>query len=190
MGKTAVVDVKFKDLRVAVTALNKSGILEANKLALIELVGAEKEVILKKFMDAMGVIPDVEGKFPGPKEALAFNNLVLEMEEKAAKAAEAGTPEAGDGKTKGKKKAAGKKGEKKADKGPGVIESILEIIKEKGPITKEKILAALVKKFPDREEAKMAKTVQVQIGGKKQTRMEKEKKVKFVKSEKGEYSIK
>ncbi len=66
-------------------------------------------------------------------------------------------------------------------KGPGVISSILEIIRTKGPVTKEAILDELCKRFPDRKKESMNKTIQAQIGGKKSpTRMEKEKKIKFV----------
>jgi len=51
----------------------------------------------------------------------------------------------------------------KAFKGPGVIKSIATIIKEKGPITKENILAELVKLFPDRDKDAMKNTINVQI---------------------------
>jgi hypothetical protein len=47
----------------------------------------------------------------------------------------------------------------------------------------------LVKQFPDRDEAAMSKTVQVQIGGKGVTRIEKEKGVKLKKSDNGEISL-
>jgi len=72
---------------------------------------------------------------------------------------------------------------------PGVIASILEIIKTRGPIKKEAILNELAMRFPDRAKEGMAKTVQVQISGKGETPMEREKKVKFVINDKGEFSI-
>ena len=59
-----------------------------------------------------------------------------------------------------------KKAKKNGEQRPGVIASIVECLKkatEKHPITKAKILEALVSKFPDREEESMAKTVNVQL---------------------------
>ena len=76
-------------------------------------------------------------------------------------------------------------------KGPGVIATILEIIEQKGPISREKILTQLSKKIPDRDADRMAKTIQAQIGGKKRPlRMEKEKGIKFTISKEGEFSLK
>lgn len=196
MEKKATVEVKFKDLRVAVVALNEAmlgdkKLLEANDLKTIKMVGVTKEAILKDFMDAMDKIEDVDEKFPGPKESLEFYNTMLDAEEKAV--AEANAQPADTGKKNGGKKsekpAGGKKGktngEAKEDKGPGVIATILDIIKTKGPITKEKIIEKLAEKIPGKDKDRMAKTVQAQLGGKQPTRMEKEKKVKFVVTDKG-----
>lgn len=81
----ATVEIKFKDLREAVAALNETNLI-AEK---IKLVGSPKEVILQQFMDAMVKIPDdAEGKFPGPKVCLDFYNSILDAEEKAAKESE------------------------------------------------------------------------------------------------------
>jgi len=79
-----------------------------------------------------------------------------------------------------KKKAAKKEGVKKV----GIIDTIISLLKTK-PITKEDIVKALVKKFPDREEKGMTSTVSIQLGG----RLEKDKGLKIQKSDKG-YSIK
>jgi hypothetical protein len=49
-------EIRFKDLREAVTALNKSGLLQEE----IKLVGLSKEDILKQFMLEVGTIPDVK----------------------------------------------------------------------------------------------------------------------------------
>jgi len=49
-------EIRFKDLREAVTALNKSGLLQEE----IKLVGSSKEDILKQFMLEVGTIPDVK----------------------------------------------------------------------------------------------------------------------------------
>jgi len=86
--------------------------------------------------------------------------------------------------TKKKKKAA-KKSEKK-EKSTGVIASILEFITDNGPINKAGILELLVDRFPDREEAAMAKTVQAQLP----TRLMKDKNVKIIKDENKCFSIK
>ena len=70
--------------------------------------------------------------------------------------------------------------EPKAPKGPGVLSTILELIKE-GPQTQQSILDKLVFAFPDRTAEAMKKTITAQLGGYKkgQTRMEQEKSVKF-----------
>ncbi len=74
----AVVKVEFKDLREAVNSLNESGLITEP----IKLVGVEKELILKAFMDIVENIPNnAEGKFPGPKVVLDFYNSILDAEE-------------------------------------------------------------------------------------------------------------
>jgi hypothetical protein len=86
---------------------------------------------------------------------------------------------------KNKKKAA----KSKDKKGPGVIASILQLIKDNGPIARESILDELTETFPDRDPKAMNKTVQAQIGGKKSpTRMEREKGIEF-KIKDGKYSV-
>lgn len=70
--------------------------------------------------------------------------------------------------------------------GPGVISTILELIKKTSkdaPITKDFILQELTKAFPDREATRMAKTVNVQLP----TRMSKERGVNIVSGEGGYY---
>lgn len=64
------------------------------------------------------------------------------------------------------------------EKGPGVISSILEFIKE-APYNRIEILAKLKTRFPDRDEESMSKTLKIQIEGKSPTRLEKEKNVKL-----------
>jgi len=72
---------------------------------------------------------------------------------------------------------------------PGVIQSILETIREKGPVTKEQILEELTRRFPDRNTKSMRSTIQVQIGGKKRPlRLEREKGVTLL-VEDGKYSL-
>ena len=67
------------------------------------------------------------------------------------------------------------------EKKPGVLSTILEVLKKGKPITKEGILAVLVKRFPDRASESMAKTINVQVPN----RIAKEHKVKIDKTEKG-----
>lgn len=69
----------------------------------------------------------------------------------------------------------------KAPKGPGVIATIIEVLKKGKPVTKEAILAVLVKRFPDRNAESMGKTINVQIPN----RISKEQKIKVKNTEKG-----
>lgn len=78
-----------------------------------------------------------------------------------------------------------KKSAPKKAKGPGVIASIQEIVTDKGPITKAGILKILVKKFPDRDEEAMGKTVNVQLPN----RMSKEKGINIEVDDKGRFSV-
>lgn len=72
---------------------------------------------------------------------------------------------------------------------PGIIDAIVEIIKKSGPIGKTRIHKQLAKKFPDREPAKMMKTLNCQIGGKKRpTRLESSRSIELEISDKGLYS--
>lgn len=68
-------------------------------------------------------------------------------------------------KDSGKAKAKAKKAEKE-DKGPGVIASIIEFLKEassKNPISKADLVKKLAKRFPDRGEDSMKSTVNIQV---------------------------
>jgi len=97
----------------------------------------------------------------------------------------------GNGKEKEKKvaKKAPKPKAEKAEKTPkekakapgvGVFATILKIIEEKGPITIEKIHAALISRFSDRPAEGLAHTIRAQLGGKKRPlRFERERKVKL-----------
>lgn len=76
----------------------------------------------------------------------------MELEGGAAAPAKAG---------KGEKKAA----KEKKEKGPGVIDTIIECLKaasKTNPVTKAEILAKLVKRFPDRREEAMKTTLNIQ----------------------------
>lgn len=102
-----------------------------------------------------------------------------EAEKQAAKQAK----EDAKAKAKADKEAAkaAKQAETAEPKKPGVIASILEIIKESPePINESGIVAALVARFPEKTEDSMRNTVKAQIGGKAQPlRMEQEKNVTF-----------
>lgn len=119
------------------------------------------------------------------KEEIAASKKAEKEAEKAKKIAEKEAEKA--------KKAA----EKDKPKGLGVIASILEIIKQaEEPISQEQIANELAKRFPHKMLPSMKKTIKAQIGSKNQpTRMEQEKKVKFVITEsvpkkEGEKSVK
>ena len=84
MTERTKVDVKFKDLRIAVVALNESGLIKES----IRLVGVDRNVINKQFMDAVEGIPDdpETGKFPKVDPViLEYFNKMLDLEEKVAK---------------------------------------------------------------------------------------------------------
>lgn len=82
-------------------------------------------------------------------------------------------------KAKAEKEAAKEKSTEQ--KKPGVIASILEIIKTaKEPVTELQITKQLAERFPDKAESSLGNTVKAQIGGKAQPlRMESEKNVTF-----------
>jgi len=109
------------------------------------------------------------------KETAADKKVRIAAEKAAAKAEKTA---ARDAKKAAKVEAAA---EKKANKKPGVIASILVCIQNsKTPVSQAQILDYLVVTFPDREKDSMHKTVRAQLGGKSQpTRMEKEKGVEF-----------
>ena len=77
---------------------------------------------------------------------------------------------------------------KKVEKGPGVIQTILDLVKSapKTGISKDAILERLVEQFPDRDSDGMNKTIGVQLPG----RMNKERNVEIVKLESGNYAMK
>ena len=84
MTERTKVDVKFKDLRIAVVALNESGLIKES----IRLVGVDRNVTNKQFMDAVEGIPDdpETGKFPKVDPViLEYFNKMLDLEEKVAK---------------------------------------------------------------------------------------------------------
>jgi len=153
---------KTHGTKLKIVAISTIAMIEAFILKIEEL-DTSKAKINKEFSDFYnGLFPKADKKKPAAKKEPA------------------------------KKKSAAKKepAKKKESKGPGVIASILEFIKS-GPITKEKILTKLEKRFPDRDTVGMEKTIKAQISGKKRPlRMEKQKKVKFVISDKEAYTIK
>jgi hypothetical protein len=143
--------------------------------------GSEKKEKAGKDKPAKEVQPDQTKstkKTKGKPKTVAEN----------AEGNEGGGEDTKDTDLKKKDKPKGKKSEKK-EKGPGVIASILQVIKDNGPVARESILDELTELFPDRDPKAMNKTVQAQIGGKKSpTRMEREKGVKF-KIKDSKYSI-
>lgn len=91
------IDIPFPELRKAIVTLNESNLLASvnqEKLTAlpgikngrIMLVAINRENMLGAFMSAFDLIEDVEGKCPAPKEALAFYNKVITLEDKATEA--------------------------------------------------------------------------------------------------------
>lgn len=83
-------------------------------------------------------------------------------------------------KKRGKKEKAAKE-----PKGPGVIATILDIVKS-GPHSKEEILTKLTAAFPSRDATSMKNTINVQLPA----RMSKERGVEIVKDEQGRFFVK
>lgn len=81
-----------------------------------------------------------------------------EADRKAEKKKQAVRKEKGASKKKTEKTSATKK-----QKTPGVIMSILEFVKSHGPISEEKILSLLKRRFPDRNPESMGKTIKAQL---------------------------
>lgn len=95
------------------------------------------------------------------------------------------------------KKATEKAEPKKAKKSPftkdgkGVIQTIVEILsKTKSPLSQNAIHEALVKEFPHRDPAGLLATVRAQLVGQTACRLEKEKKLKLIRDEKGNLMLK
>ena len=89
------------------------------------------------------------------------------------------------GKKKGKEPKAEKSSGKKEKKSGGVIACIVEAISTK-PRSKKDLLEILVKKFPDRDEASMKKTIAVQVPN----RIKKEKNDSISETDKGKFYFK
>lgn len=92
---------------------------------------------------------------------------------------------------KSTKKAKVKESAKKkaAKKKPGVVAAILEVIQQKGPVSKEQILSKLKHKFPDRPAESMKHTIGAFLSG-SPNRMSKEKGVNVVRDKDGNFIVK
>jgi hypothetical protein len=110
------------------------------------------------------------------------NNLKLEKmskQEDVAKAKKVVVKKVKPAKAEKTEKAKKEPKAKTESKGPGVIASIFEFV-QAGPVKESDIVKQLVKRFPERTEDSMTKTVKAQIGSNKQpVRMEREKNVTF-----------
>lgn len=163
--------IKFKELAAAIKVLNESGLVEKK----IPTVGVSRDELVKQFVNAVQAIPDDPdtGDWTGPAEV---GNYYMSLLAPAATKEKEKT--SGSKKDKGATKGAGAKD--KGEAKPGVIASILDIIKEKGPVDLAGIKQELATKFPDRDAAKTAKTVYAQLGGKiRPLRMEVQKNIAF-----------
>lgn len=155
-----------QNLKEAVKALNESGLLEKN----IKTVAVKAVDMEKAFLDAVNNIPEDKEEAIPDLVVDAFNILVKENGLPVAAPVSVKKNGKKDKPVKEKKEKAAKA--KKGEVGPGIIATIKEIL-AKGPITKDKILEKLVSKFPDRPEAGMKGTVNVQISRLKATKSDK-----------------
>jgi hypothetical protein len=99
------------------------------------------------------------------KDELAERKMMRKEVEEDQAAEEAGEDETEEDKAEEKKpqpkKAEAKK--KGPGKNPGIIKTIVEVLSNEKPVSREQILARLVKRFPDRSEKSMTSTVQTQV---------------------------
>lgn len=152
--------VSYKKLKAAVTELNEKICNPP-----IKLKKEKQKQACKKVLEAAGLIEK------GDKISKSTMAVIKALKGKKAKKAD-------------KAEKSSKKTSVKKNKGVGVLATIQSLITEK-PISKAEILKALVKKFPDRKEAGMAKTINAQLPN----RMAKERGIKIVEKD-GKYSVK
>lgn len=165
--------IKMKELREASVALNDSGLLSEK----LKVVAIAKNDLQAEFVTAMVELEDAEV----PEVAVKLYKKIVDAEKKPEEPDDVPEDEDAYGKPK-----AGKESETS----PGVIGTILQVIADKGPVSKGDILAKLIQAFPERDPDKMAKTLNCQISGKKRPlRMEREKGVTFTIDSYGRYSL-
>ena len=166
MSKKQVEEIEVNDEMVVAAATDINNVLTPNPLLDLKKPGEE----LQK---------DVEELFESIMEGDALSKetwkTLIALGWKAAPAPKVERPKSSKPEKPPKAKA------EKAPKGPGVISTILEVLQKGKPVTKEAILAVLVKRFPDRSQESMGKTVNVQVPN----RIAKEHKVKVEKTDKG-----
>jgi hypothetical protein len=108
--------------------------------------------------------PDVD--IPDKKLAGLYDDLIAAQQNgEEVTVEDDGPPKAEAVKVK-KASANGKAPEEKAERGPGVIATIMEIVtgaSERKPVSKEDILAELQKAFPDRDPQSMMSTINIQV---------------------------
>ena len=142
---------------------------------------------LESFKDMKKMVKDNEifAKLNDKKKLKKFKDSPEKLQKKMLKIV---NKSAGDNDTTSDKKT-NKDETGKSSKKPGVIAFIVECISTK-PISKASILKKMVKQFPDREEAKMKKTLNIQVPGriskeKNSSLTEKDDKWFFKKTENG-----
>lgn len=175
-----------EDLEFAVDELNRElldnaegddSISKENGAIMVEEIKAASEeidvddVFTQRTADVLRAL-GVETKFNIKKEKKVSAKVKAKVKTKTI------------GKTKNKRVPVSKQKKTGVKKGVGVIAAILKIITDK-PTSKEGILKQLVKKFPDRVEDAMKKTINAQLP----KRMAKEKGIKITEKD-GKYSTK
>lgn len=173
MSKNKVKEIEVNDKMVVAAAMDINTVLAPNPLLDLEKPGEE----LQK---------EIEELFPNIMEGDALTKetwtTLIALGWKAAEAPKIEKPKASKPEKVAKEPKAAKVPKvPKESKGPGVIATIVEVLKKGKPVTKEAILAILVKRFPDRSAESMGKTINVQVPN----RIAKEQKIKVEKTDKG-----
>ena len=73
-----------------------------------------------------------------------------------------------------------------AQKKPGVVATIAQVVINKGPVSKDQILKVLATKFKDHKEAALKATINAQLPG----RLSKTMKIKIRRNDDGKYFVK
>lgn len=180
----------MKDKQKSLEVSRNDAVDLLTSLGFVDIRKADEETLVRRLGKLKRYLESYEGTLTSEKQELA--DTILKAGSITITGSDTPKGKAGKGKSKGPKptKASrAKKSESKPKKAnkkqPGVIATIQALITAK-PMTKDSILKALVKKFPDRPAEGMAKTITAQLP----KRMAKEKGIKITKDEKGRYHAK
>ena len=150
------------DIRVVNNSKVKAILEEIANASSIEVTSADKKKIETKSMDPLKAIIKLTSTKKSTKKKSTEDNSVKEkIEKRTGKKAVKKTVKKKVSKKKSRfaKKKQTKTTTKKTEKTPGIIMSVLEFIQNDGPISAKKILAKLVKRFPNRDSDSMERTI-------------------------------